>query len=168
VRPVLRAILQHPAVYDGPRMVKPPVVHVAGLLRRIGAGITSTDWSWIGSLSGQQLFYPPNVAGWDDARWLDTATYRGRWIAVQRILQDRKLDPGKGKTTPDAETVLTKALAFWNNPALTDATRAALLQFAQAALADAGNQRWKQQSYPVLLENALRQLIAVSPELQTS
>ncbi len=63
VRPVLQAILQHPALYEGPRMVKPPVVHTAGLLRRIGAGITSTDWAWIGSLSGQQLFYPPNVAG---------------------------------------------------------------------------------------------------------
>jgi uncharacterized protein (DUF1800 family) len=168
VRPVLNAILQHPAVYDGPRMVKPPVVHVAGLLRRIGAGVTSTDWSWIGSLSGQQLFYPPNVAGWDDSRWLDTATYRGRWIGVQRILQDRKLDPAKGTAPSDPGTVLAKALAFWNNPPLTDATRAALLQFAHAALADAGKQRWKQQQYPVLLENALRQLIAVSPDLQTS
>jgi uncharacterized protein (DUF1800 family) len=168
VRPVLRAILEHPALYDGSRMMKPPVVHLAGLLRRIGAGITSTDWSWIGSLSGQQLFYPPNVAGWDDSRWLDTATYRGRWIAVQRILQDRKLDPAKATRPSDAQTVLTKALAFWHDPALTDATRAALLQFAQAALADAGKQRWKQVQYPVLLENALRQLIAVSPDLQTS
>jgi uncharacterized protein (DUF1800 family) len=168
VQPVLQAILQHPAVYTGPRMVKPPVVHVAGLLRRIGAGITTTDWSWIGSLSGQQLFYPPNVAGWDDARWLDTATYRGRWIAVERILQDRKLDPAKGTKTPDAQTVLKKALAFWHNPPLSAATRAALLHFARAALADAGKQHWKQVQYPVLLENALRQLIAVSPDLQTS
>ena len=168
VQPVLQAILQHPAVYTGPRMVKPPVVHVAGLLRRIGAGITTTDWSWIGSLSGQQLFYPPNVAGWDDTRWLDTATYRGRWIAVQRILQDRKLDPAKGTKTPDAQTVLKKALAFWHNPPLTEATHAALLHFARAALADAGKQHWKQVQYPVLLENALRQLIAVSPDLQTS
>jgi uncharacterized protein (DUF1800 family) len=165
---VLQAILQHPDLYDGPRMVKPPAVHIAGLLRRIGAGVTSTDWSWIGSLSGQQLFYPPNVAGWDDTRWLDTATYRGRWIAVQRILQDRKLDSSKGTAPSDPQTVLTKALAFWNNPTLTDATRAALLQFAQAALADAGKQRWKQNQYPLLTENALRQLIAVSPDLQTS
>jgi uncharacterized protein (DUF1800 family) len=168
VKPVLQAILQHPDLYDGPRMTKPPVVHIAGLLRRINAGVTSTDWSWIGSLSGQQLFYPPNVAGWDDARWLDTATYRGRWIAVQRILQDRKLDASKGTAPSDPQTVLKKALAFWNNPTLTDATRAALLQFAQTALADAGKQRWKQNQYPVLAENALRQLIAVSPDLQTA
>jgi hypothetical protein len=148
--------------------VKPPIVHLAGLLRRIGAGITTTDWAWIGSLSGQQLFYPPNVAGWDDTRWLDTATFRGRWIAVERILQDRKLDPSKGKKAMDADTVLRRALAFWNKPPLADATHAALMHFARAALGDAGKDTWKQQQYPVLVENALRQLIAISPELQTS
>ncbi len=167
VLPVVEAILSHPALYDGPRMVKPPVVHIAGLLRRIGAGITTTDWAWIGQLSGQQLFYPPNVAGWDDTRWLDTATFRGRWIGVQRILHGREA-PTATSTPADAPTVLERALAFWNDPALADATRAALLQFAQTALADAGAQRWKQRQYPALVENALRELIAVSPDLQTS
>jgi uncharacterized protein (DUF1800 family) len=167
VKPVLRMVLSHPALYEGPRMVKPPVVHVAGLLRRIGAPITTTDWAWIGELAGQQLFYPPNVAGWDDTRWLDTATFRGRWIGVQQILHGRALDPAKSKAA-DAQTVLSRALAFWNHPELSDATRAALLQFAQTALGDAGRQRWKQQQYPALVENALRQLIAVSPDVQTS
>ena len=36
--------------------------------------------------AGQRLFYPPNVAGWDDERWLDTATFRGRdvpaWVSL--------------------------------------------------------------------------------------
>jgi uncharacterized protein (DUF1800 family) len=168
VRPVLDAILRHPALYSGQRMTKPPVVHIAGLLRRIGAGITTDAWAWIGSLSGQQLFYPPNVAGWDDTRWLDTATFRGRWIAVQQLLNARRLDPAKGKEPADAPTVLGRALAFWNDPELSDATRNALLAYARAALGDAGNQRWKQLQYPVLVENALRQLIAVSPDLQTA
>jgi uncharacterized protein (DUF1800 family) len=170
VRPVLRAILKHPVLYDGPRMVKPPIVHLAGLLRRIGGGVTTTDWAWIGQLSGQQLFYPPNVAGWDDSRWVDTATYRGRWIAVQRILQDHDLDPSKPpKGEPgDAAGVLAKALKFWHEPAISDGTHRALLHFAQAALNDAGNAQWKRQQYPVLIENALRQLIAVSPDMQTS
>ena len=167
VKPVLQMVLEHPALYEGPRMMKPPVVHVAGLLRRIGAPITSTDWAWIGDLAGQQLFYPPNVAGWDEARWLDTATFRGRWIGVQRILQGRSLDPAKS-TAADAQTVLSRALAFWNHPAVSDATHAALLQFAHTALGDAGRQKWKQQQYPALVENALRQLIAVSPDVQTS
>jgi hypothetical protein len=170
IAPVVQAILLHPALYDGPRMVKPPIVHLAGLLRRLRAGITTTDWAWIGQLSGQQLFYPPNVAGWDDTRWLDTATYRGRWIGVQRILQDRKLDPGHPPAGEpgDAKAVLAKALAFWHQPLLSASTHGALLQFARSALADAGNQKWKREQYPVLLENALRQLIAVSPDLQTS
>ena len=36
-------------------------------------------------MAGQRLFRPPNVSGWDDARWLDTSTFRGRWIAANEI-----------------------------------------------------------------------------------
>lgn len=170
VAAVVGAILRHPALFTGPRMIKPPVVHQAGMLRRIGAGITTTDWAWIGGLSGQQLFYPPNVAGWDDTRWLDTATYRGRWIGVQRLLRDHQLDPSKPpKSLPaDANGLLARALAFWRNPGLSNGTRYALEHFAHAALGDARGQDWKLKQYPVLIENALRHLIAVSPDVQTS
>ena len=47
-RPVVEAILRHPALYTGPRMVKPPVVYLAGLLR--GARprrSTPTAWAWL-------------------------------------------------------------------------------------------------------------------------
>jgi uncharacterized protein (DUF1800 family) len=170
IRPVLEAILKHPALLKGPRMVKPPVVHQAGLLRSRGAGVTTTDWAWIGSLAGQQLFYPPNVAGWDDERWLDTATYRGRWIAVQRVLRDHHLDPAKPPRhgPHDAAGVLARSLAFWSGPSLSSGTRSALLRFAVSSLRDAGTQPSKRAQYPVLIENALRQLIAVSPDVQTS
>ena len=59
-------------------------------------------------------------------------------------------------------------LAFWHEPALTEPTRAALVAFTQAALADAGKASWKRKQYPVMTQNALRHLIAVSPELQTA
>ena len=36
-------------------------------------------------LAGQRLFRPPNVSGWNDTRWLDTSTFRGRWIAANEI-----------------------------------------------------------------------------------
>ena len=93
VKPVLTAILRHPDFYGGERMVIPPIVHTAGLLRRIGASITTNDWAWIGQLAGQQLFYPPNVAGWDYTRWLDTSTFLGRWTAVTWMLKERALEP---------------------------------------------------------------------------
>jgi hypothetical protein len=42
-----------------------------------------------------------------------------------------------------------------------------LLGYAARALATA-NSSWKRRSYPALTENALRHLIAVSPDFQTS
>ena len=112
------AILKHPALYDGGRLVKPPVVYTAGLLRRIGRPIDTTSWSWIGSMAGQQLFYPPNVAGWDDTRWLDTATWRGRWWTAQNVLRPYALDPGKAVQPYDAAALVKSALAFWHEPPL--------------------------------------------------
>jgi uncharacterized protein (DUF1800 family) len=168
VRPVVAAILKHPALYDGGRFVKSPAVYTAGLLRRIGRPIDTTSWTWIGAMAGQQLFYPPNVAGWDDARWLDTATWRGRWWTAQNVLRPYALDPGKASQPYDPAALLDGALGFWNHPALSSHTRAALLRFAQEALADAGKESWKRRQYPVMTQNALRQLIAVSPDLQTA
>jgi len=168
VRQLVAAILKHPALYDGPRMVKPPVVYNAGLLRMLGRGIDTTAWAWLDPMAGQQLFYPPNVGGWDDSRWLDTATWRGRWWIVTYVLKPYALDPSNGSQPYDAQALLDGALGFWNGPALGDATRAGLLSFAQSALGDASRSSWKRKQYPVMVQNALRHLIAVSPELQTA
>jgi uncharacterized protein (DUF1800 family) len=168
VRPVVAAILMHPALYAGGRLVKSPAVYTAGLLRRLGRPIDTTSWTWIGTMSGQQLFYPPNVAGWDDDRWLDTATWRGRWWTAQNVLRPYALDPGTAAQPYDAQKLVDAALGFWSKPALTAPTHAALLAFARAALGDAAKDAWKRKQYPVMTQNALRQLIAVSPELQTA
>ena len=96
VRPVVAAILRHPLLYEGPRMVKPPVVYTAGLLRALGRGIDTDAWSWLTPMTGQTLFEPPNVAGWDDDRWLDTGTWRARWMVANYALEGHTLDP-KGK-----------------------------------------------------------------------
>jgi len=169
VKPVVQAILRHPDLYEGERMVKPPIVHTAGLLRRIGMGITTTDWAWIGQMAGQQLFYPPNVAGWDDTRWLDTATFLGRWTGAARIIQDRNVNPNHppANQPSDPATLVTSALAFWRNPALTSGTLRVLNEFARRATTTA-TADWEKKAYPPLIENALRQLIAVSPDLQTA
>ena len=168
VRPVVAAVLRHPALYEGPRIVKPPVVYNAGLLRRIGRGIDTTAWTWLDSMAGQQLFYPPNVAGWDDTRWLDTATWRGRWWIAQYVLDPYALDPAHAVQPYDAKALLDRALRFWHRPPLGAGTRHALLTFARRSLADTKGASWKRQQYPVLAQNALRHLIAVSPELQTA
>jgi hypothetical protein len=168
MRPVLEAILAHPALYAGPRLVKSPAVYTAGLLRRLGEPVKTTAYAWLGAMAGQQLFYPPNVAGWDDSRWLDTATWRGRWWIAQYVLGAQSLDPGKARRPDDPKALVDDALAFWRRPALGDRTSTALHAFAQAALADAAKASWKRQQYPPMIANALRHLIAVSPELQTA
>ena len=166
IRPVVEAILRHPALYEGPRMVKPPVVYLAGLLRSLKRGVDTDSWTWLLSLAGQQLFYPPNVAGWDDTRWLDTATYRARWIIASYAIRPHVLDSGKAKLPYDANKLLHRAEAFLGEPSLTAHTHAELKHFAKRALSDA-HSSWKKEQYPALVENALRQLLASSPDLQT-
>jgi uncharacterized protein (DUF1800 family) len=169
VRPVVAAILKHPDLYKGPRMVKPPIVLVAGMLRGLGRGVDTDSWAWVGDMCGQHLFYPPNVAGWPDERWLDTATFRGRWHAANRALEPYAKDPddARGSEPLDAAQLVARAIAFWGSPTISAPTRGALVGFAQRAIADA-NEDWKQEVYPVLIQNALRQLIPVSPDYQTS
>ena len=119
-------------------------------------------------MAGQQLFYPPNVGGWDDTRWLDTATWRGRWWIAQYALNPYALDPSKAKEPYDAQELVHAAIGFWNEPAIGPRTLAALQSFTRDAVADAKGQKWKQQQYPPMIVNALRHLIAVSPEFQAA
>jgi len=167
VRPVVEAILRHPALYTGPRMVKPPAVYTAGLLRGLGRGVDTQAWSWLASGTGQRLFMPPNVSGWDDERWLDTATFRGRWDVANHASRPYALTDKQAASLPAEPAALVDgAIAFWGSPTLRPETRAALVAFATRAMADA-DARWKRTSYRFLTANALRQLVAVSPDLQT-
>jgi uncharacterized protein (DUF1800 family) len=168
IKPVVTAILKHPALYEGPRMVKSPVVFNAGLLRRLGRPIDTTAYVWLDQMAGQRLFDPPNVGGWDDSRWLDTATWRGRWWVAAYVLRPYALDPGTAVQPFDAARLVETALEFWHRPALGPGTNRALLSFAQAALGDAGSASWKRKQYPVMTQNALRQLIAMAPEMQAA
>jgi len=167
VRPVLEAILRHPHLYDpGRRMVKPPVVQAAGMLRAVGRGIDTTAWAWLCESAGQYLFMPPNVSGWDDTRWLDTATFRGRWQMAQYICEPAALDPDKVQAPFDAGELVSRAAGFLG-ARLSGGVRGGLERYAAQVLATA-DEDWKKQSWPALTENALRMLIATSPDYLTS
>ncbi len=168
IRPVVEAILRHPALYTGPRMVKPPVVYTAGMLRALGSGIDTNAWAWLTPGAGQRLFMPPNVSGWNDERWLDTASFRGRWDIANYATRPYSLTDKQADSLPaEPKALVDGALAFWGNPSVRPETRAALVAFATRAMRDA-RASWQKKSYRVLTSNALRQLIAVSPDLQTS
>lgn len=102
VRPVVEAILDHPALYhrlDAPEMVKAPAVYIAGLLRATWTPITES-WGWRGDQMGQRLFSPPDVGGWQwGSAWMSSGAMRARFDAVNELL-------GKDKPAgvPDGST----------------------------------------------------------------
>jgi uncharacterized protein (DUF1800 family) len=149
-------------------MVIPPVVYCAGLLRARGRTVQTNDWAWIGEQTGQRLFEPPNVAGWDYTRWLDTSRWSGRFLAVNYALEGLTIDPSD-KHYPTDESpsqAVERALGGWDNPAVSPATMKSLLSFSRRAgrLIKAD---WEQVSYRILRQNALQALIPTTPDWQT-
>ena len=168
IRPLMEAILRHPLFYEGARMVIPPAVYCAGLLRATGQTVQTNDWAWIGEQTGQRLFEPPNVAGWDYAHWLDTSRWSARLEAVNYALDKITVDPDTKSydARENPAQAVARARAFWGNPELSPETARALHGFSRGAgrliRAD-----WEQIPYRAMRQNALRVLIATSPDWQT-
>ena len=166
---VVEAILKHPDLYAGGTMVQPPVVYAVGLLRVLGRGIDTTAWTGACQSAGQRLFHPPNVAGWNDQAWLDTSTFLYRWNMVGAALGDRYVRDGSGYPAGETpEQAVDAALATWGRTTrVRPQTLDALLAFARTSLpvtttaTAASTARGQRQ-------NALRHLLATSPDLQTS
>ncbi|HET9198084.1 MAG TPA: DUF1800 domain-containing protein [Solirubrobacterales bacterium] len=165
IRPVLEAILMSPELYEGPPMVKPPVVQLATMLRALGRPIDTEAWVWLCEEAGQRLFWPPNVSGWDDDRWLDTSRMRARWNMVTYALEEVSVDAWNDdySTTETPEEALARAVAAWGSPELRTEHRDELLDFGRRSesliLAN-----WQKGPYRALRQNALLQLIGVSPD----
>jgi uncharacterized protein (DUF1800 family) len=168
VRPLVEAILRHPLFYEGPRMVIPPVVYCAGLLRALDRTIETDVWASIGELTGQRLFAPPNVAGWDYADWLDTSRLAGRFTAVYYAMQGRVLDPNSNNypVAESAAVAVRSAMGHWGDPELSAVTRRSLLAFSRRAQRGISAD-WEQISYRILRQNALRALIPTTADWQT-
>ena len=157
VHPVVEAILQHPLFYSSPRMVKPPVVLNAGLLRMIGRPIDTAVWTSLSASAGQQLFYPPDVGGWDYTRWLDTATWRARWFIAALVQGTTRRDRHDERSRRSWSTARSR---YWGSPTVSPQTQSLLVGFAKAQL--------KRKAAPGDVETALRRLVATSPDLQTA
>lgn len=169
IRPLVEAMLMHPLVQAGPRMVKPPIVQIAGMLRGIGRYIDTDAWAWESSLIGQMPFHPPNVAGWEADRWLNTGTWLARFNLAGEMIDKRALEPAaaKGRVPADPRALTEQALSFWGEPTVSAATRDALVAYARSAAVDSATASWEREQYPVLTLNALRALVAASPDYQT-
>ena len=164
IRPIVEAILCSPEFYDGPRMTKPPAVLAAGMLRARSVAIEDERWVWLTDGAGQRLYYPPDVSGWDDERWLDTNTMRARWELANEVTSGQSVTWATWDSYPPEtpDEAVAKARAFWLDPSLTDETVTSLREFAATAIPASASASLRGQR-----QNALRQLIAASPDYQT-
>jgi len=173
IRAVVEAILQHPDFYEGAELVTPPVVYNAGLLRSISRPIDTTAWAWLSANAGQQLFYPPNVSGWDFTRWLDTSTAKARWEMASYVTAKTYPNPWPAtgepvySATENPAAALSSALAYWANPLLSAESMQCITAFAESCLKEPLAD-WEQSPYRAMRQNALRMLIATSPDMQVS
>ena len=82
VKTLLRAIFLHPEFYSVTArqgLVRSPVEWVVACLRALGFTAADTNPQWWLEEMGQQLFYPPNVAGWkNNAYWVNSTALWAR------------------------------------------------------------------------------------------
>jgi uncharacterized protein (DUF1800 family) len=167
VRPVVERILMDPALYTGQPIVKPPVVFLVGMLRSVRPRIDTVRWADLCAQAGQRLLNPPDVDGWDFSRWLTTQTVRGRWLLVHECLNALKLDPAAATYDGNeaADAAVARALAFWQLREVSPETRAELERFASEVLAPLTSTS-ERSRLAAMRQNALRHLVAVSPDYQ--
>jgi len=171
---IVEAILQHPDFYEGPELVTPPVVYNAGLLRSIGRPIDTTAWTWLSANAGQQLFYPPNVSGWDFSRWLDTSTTKARWEMASYISSKTYANPWpqtgepEYSKTEEPAAALAGAMSYWGNPPLSSESAQCIASFAETCPVGTSKTSWEYSPNKAMRQNALRMLIATSPDMQVS
>jgi uncharacterized protein (DUF1800 family) len=167
IEPLVKAILLHPDLYNGPTVMKSPVTYIGGLLRARRSGIDTDAWTWICDGAGQQLWHPPNVSGWNERAWLNTTTFEARWNGASQLVSANEIADGAydGSTeTPDA--AVNAALAFWGEPAITSTHRAALLQHAQQSMQTF---YWDNDALKrTMRQYTLRMLVAAAPDHQVS
>ncbi len=98
LKALLRTILSSRDFYSPPSVatqIKSPVQLVVSTYRKLGATTAPTvpDMNSLTGRLGQQLLYPPNVAGWAGGRtWITPATLLERGNAMRSVLFSPKLE----------------------------------------------------------------------------
>jgi uncharacterized protein (DUF1800 family) len=97
IRPLLAAMFNHDEFYSDrakSRTVKSPMDYVVGWMKALGVKSNGKSFGDGGELSnmlgnmGQDLFEPPNVAGWPGGkRWITTGTLVNRLDFARRVAE---------------------------------------------------------------------------------
>jgi hypothetical protein len=173
VKPVVRQILEHPALYrdlGAPDLVKWPVVYVAGALRTTGTPITENYPVWTMATMGQELFRPPSVAGWDwGAKWMSSNAMRQRFSFANFLVSSGRPRVRKGayKATLEPRRAVALAIAAVGSPPVSAHAERVLTGLAMHWFDDIprswrDDADWRAES----LQRTLRHLLIAGPEAQ--
>ena len=133
---------------------------------------TRTAGGWLCEDAGQRLFCPPDVSGWDDARWLDTSTMRGRWEIVTDGRPSRYITGRRAmqrlRRRRDAAAGRRHGARLLGQPGADAESRGRAHRLRRRLPATPACRPGSSSTYRGLRQNALRQLISCSPDLQVS
>ena len=137
------------------------------MLRALGRGIDTEAWVWLCEEAGQLLFWPPNVSGWDDTRWLDTSRMRARWNIVDYALDGISVDAWSGDLQHHRDP---RGSAGAGRSPRGARRRCAPNTAPSCSTSAAAARSWSSPTgskgpYRAMRQNALLQLIGVSPDL---
>lgn len=176
IKPVVAAILAHPALYadlGAPDMVKSPVVFMAGALRVTRTPIRHDSPTWMLQAAGQLLFRPPSVAGWDGGpAWMSSNAMRVRYEIGNFLLERGRgvwIEDGKGDPDLTPAAALEQALEATGRPWISASTRTTLLTMCRRAMAGAPRdpeRRRERVERATMLQRALRHLLLTGPDAQ--
>ena len=86
------------------------------------------------------LYYPPDVSGWNDNRWLDTNTTVGRWEAVGVALAGKMVKNAGADVYPEqTPRPVARRLAFWGDPPVSSEARRAAARLRPGVVPATGN-----------------------------
>ena len=160
LQPLLRGILSHPLILDSlgePAMIKSPVVYAVGVLRATGAPLEAVQTDALADML-QQLYHPPNVAGWPGGlAWMTTGTSVARFSLIPEC--QGVMAPLADVPTETPAQAYARAYAACGSPWLSNTTQGVLQALAASAPATRASQRLERQY-------ALRSLMLGGPDGQ--
>ena len=166
IKPLVRSILTNPQLFesiDEPNMIKPPVVFVAGALRALGLGVTSSSPADYLDSMGQLPYFPPTVAGWEGGlSWLNTNTALARFGFIGDVIGNAPNgSPAKVADVPNETpaAAFDRAYGAVGSPWMSAGTRAAIQDYATRASVKASKDR-------IARQVMLRTLMLAGPDAQ--
>jgi len=173
IKPLVRAILSHPALYanlDAPDLVKCPVVYLAGALRTTGTYLTQDYPTWMLHQMGQMPFDPPSVAGWDwRPAWMSSNAMCQRFALGNYVVTwgRPRVRRGSAPATLTPRQAFQRAWSAVGEPHVSTATRSTLEHLAKHFFDDL-DPRWRDTAgwRGEALQATLRHLLLTCPESQ--